>query len=1461
MKIDNFLDKEKSPDKATTACSSQPNVAADTYLVQTTLNSGIEFLPDQKLRNLLENSDNSCDPLPVSKTQQNGSLLTSLKVNKKLADTKRNTSKKRKLFLCSECNLHFNLKSHLFRHFYDVHKKFTCLYCCGLFLDGHSLEKHLVKKHDVQKNVFYDEKMMRYFLSANMMPVDSASKVLHMICCECGALLDLNNRIEDHPCKCKATSTPETAIMYQPTPEVMDNHAPPNLGFVEVHQPPEPPPTPPSEPPAKLVPKITLRIPRAFQNFSSKPMESDEDSGDEMSDSDDNSKEYDSFAKSNDSSFSDHENDEKINTSTFLPSLKLKIKNLGSSNPESFLENLPQLMESQQTTTTTQSVEHDLIDNNEPEEQCKSHEVFEPSEQQQQQVEELERFEPEEEMEMEEEEDQGITIDGMKLIPAGDDVLTIEISLSENILEMPIIVLLKSLLRSSFKYCLYCNHARKIVVNGRALALHFITSHRFNISFVSDDEKAAVSLETLVLKIQNHVKELDNTFFNLDTYDNTNHEMIEGHVTISHDKLYECFQCRFQTPIHKELYLHNRKMHQKSLISCLMCKTPFYSYSELLCHICPGVAHKQGYMDFKFYCCLCNLNEIPSAFRLMIHLRKKHFACDVCLEKCSDQAKLSSHVWKHKLFHLCYRCNICYRSKADITKHLFWKHGTQGIECRKCLQKKWPHVYHFCAPPSEFKCNQCEKVFSKAISLKVHMRLHEEDGAKYECTELECEKKFIAKKLLIRHLERHKIEKMTEEEQKEVYKSTIIVPVEIPEGCCTRAMPIVFNRLSTRALQNKVKKTQEEVPKVKEPVEETITPPPSVENTKKPIDIPKSELNLSESSDSDSDSSSDSDTDKKVKQKNSIESLAARLEAELDEDDLEPEKDLKEQATTSEAIVDEKKVKEPEKKHNSDQQDWEEVISEVSSNKHIVNPEVKDKVKIHVCQSDHDYAELCYTDEHKNVDEYAKKVVPFVKNTAENPFAEFSSSSSSDSSDSSSNSSSSSSSSSGTSTETMSSSEASTAKVNEKNKKRNKKFTKKRQKKAKQQQEEPPVPEEPRDPDLLIYDSDLLTNESDTDEDFYDEHPLKLDSDLSEKRKMLSKGDIFDGIVENSRPSTPSLPEEERITKKQKKKRKQHKKNKLDKTAEFQQLQPQEANQIRNLLQNQFAPSLNNDFINVSQVPSKASSATSSRMNSDSENPPNIKRSQRKRVPNKFYGYTSGDESLQIQLNDPFRPIPPPQLTWRKEDLPEKNKSQPSTPKVAPFKLNLTNDHLQQQLHSFAVDHTARFLPSEYHDTTMITPKSAHTSTRVKASKSSFDFNRSMSLADERTSTPISRKKDHENSMYAFHTLETPPAVESNPPLKFKLKLNNSKLNNSKPNNSKLNNSKLNNSKVNPQKRKNTTPKTGNAKVPKISTLANDVVKKAFNGPKFMGQKNGSYFNSRIAFVVRFTYSFFFRKY
>lgn len=329
-----------------------------------------------------------------------------------------------------------------------------------------------------------------------------------------------------------------------------------------------------------------------------------------------------------------------------------------------------------------------------------------------------------------------IVNDGITL--ASEDVPAMALTLDDKLEEASYQSVVKECVRTSCQNCVYCSHAIKIAVNGKQLALHLLAEHRYKPVKINETS------QDVIKKLKTSLNELEPLFFNTDSYDSS-----DKSLNNTYDYTYECFQCHFVTKIHKELYVHKRKMHQKTVLLCVMCKANFYSYSELLCHMCPGIYVSE---DINFRCCFCNLDMIPSAFRLMVHLRKTHHTCDICLEVAGDQQKLSTHMWKHKLNHLCYRCGIAYRNKPDITKHLFWKHGTESVLCKKCLQKKWPHVYHFCIPPTVFICEECNASFTKAVALKVHKRFHSGE-LPHVCSE--CDQRFVSKKLLKKHEESH----------------------------------------------------------------------------------------------------------------------------------------------------------------------------------------------------------------------------------------------------------------------------------------------------------------------------------------------------------------------------------------------------------------------------------------------------------------------------------------------------------------------------------------------------------------------------------------------------------------------------------------------------------------------------------------------------------------------------------
>lgn len=403
-------------------------------------------------------------------------------------------------------------------------------------------------------------------------------------------------------------------------------------------------------------------------------------------------------------------------------------------------------------------------------------------------------------------------------------------------------------------------------------------------------------------------------------------------------------------------------------------------------------------------------------------------------------------------------------------------------------------------------------------------------------------------------------------------------------------------------------------------------------------------------------------------------------------------------------------------------------------------PEIPAKMCLHVVQSDHDYSRMF---RRPGDEEEIKEVVPVLtpskksspkkKRKIAKPPGQSSSSSSSSDSDSSSCCSKS-----NCSCSSSSSGSSSSSSDEEKSKKGKNEFSSKSNDAIDVVATDDVVP---KGPDDIIYESDLVTDESDTDEDFYDEHPQKMANDVfAEKRRhlLLQSYGEYDGIVENSRPSTPSLPPDE-ISEKIEKKRMKIKKKKRERKSSksggslaspvkrthspalhqsynayqdsqqyynnssaiyeqggFHQSYPNvpkvpkmemhQVAEIRHLLQSNHQqpvlPIMQMQMDRERYTPNN--SATSSRKNSECGDA--TRASQRRRVPNRFYGYTSEDDSFSAQAqltNNPFKPVPPPNLVWSKEDLPSGSKMKMVTPTSAkrsdPFSYDEVNEYAYEQ--------------------------------------------------------------------------------------------------------------------------------------------------------------------------------------
>lgn len=1187
----------------------------------------------------------------------------------------------RKVFLCSACGTYYE-NWNLFLHMLEVHKRFICLYCLGMFSHPEKLSQHLMSKHNCVPG--YRDSLEDFY--------HLYKEPCFLMCCECERVFNEQDNFFSHVCTPKSTEQTKNGklVNNHKTKKVKSSKI--QVGHVTADTTADTP-----EPAAELIQEEEEAAPEENQTQNNGiPMVTEEsqvsdanenattlnvdnckeedsqidgpltnDTGDLPTDNE-NSQENDvgpteceesevkessitpEVFNSNSSSHSDYNNEESQLTNETdgeetrkVPKVTLKLPKPGS-YPDSPQE------DSDDSEKLTMEIDQADSEN----EEKKSDEQETPREQQ--------PVEP-------------------QIQVAGPDINIVELELEQPLDKFDIRVLLQKCLTATVPTCIYCNHARKIAVNGKQLGLHAIAEHRFS-AVVNSITAEELIPESFVSRIKEGFPELEQVYFNLDSSSS------DEAVTFSH--VFECFQCRFSTTVHKELYLHNRKSHAKTILLCIMCKSVFYSYSELICHLCPGLYALDN--EVRFRCCMCISKDLPSAFRLLVHLRKKHHACDVCLELCHDQARLSSHVWKHKLHHFCYRCGIAYRNKPDITKHLFWKHGTESVLCKKCLQKKWPHVYHFCVPPLSFTCEECNLSFTKAVALKVHKRIHA-DEKPHACTIDDCTERFVSKKLLLKHEFKHR------EPQEESQK---------------KDEPSVTSDVAVDDAENGAEEKEVEASIEEKPVEK---PKPKVDV----YDLPELNLSESDSSDSDNEAPPPKSQEEKTDENTEIETenvttekvenepnnqlqIKGPSEIEMKDDvdtqdkpvpilenvwddfkNYQANKGKLDQILTDENLLETAAV--------TEEIDYKPNLVEIIMREHdYFQMEVEETPKDTINEIDplpqtettttaegtdagpsldHDYfspAEPAAVQSPKKTEEPKAETPKKEQKSPKKPGSSSSDSSSdSDSSSCTCGSNCSCSSSSGTSSSSSDSSDSDSStsegrrRQQARRERRKEKAKSKNKTKDKESETVVDVTATDKPPfipnvETAIEESDLETTESETDEDFYDEQPLKLASkNLTEKRNQLlnDAGATTNGsLIETSRPSTPSLPPEEAKPKKKSKSKKRKKK----KSARYSESALQEENIPVNTTPTVAPLTLTIPRDSPVSIPPASLTPSMSNMEQGSDTDQNLRSSKRRRVPNKFYGYSSDEEQDK------------PQPKWRKSDVPPPSIPSSSTPPVVP---------------------------------------------------------------------------------------------------------------------------------------------------------------------------------------------------
>lgn len=579
----------------------------------------------------------------------------------------------RKVFLCSACGTYYE-NWNLFLHMREVHKRFICLYCLGMFSFPEKLSLHLTSKHNcVPNNLISEENFFQVY-----------KEPCFLMCCDCEKVFSERDNFFNHNCQAKpnrinaenknkgvAAASKQLSNQKQLANKSVKQLK--NKTFVEhvTGDTPQPEPVkdkdktepvntdsneklgnqenveneennacvqeknkddPESEPPANSEPLLAQSPKDNNVVDEINPEESSNTLEDAMETNNDEVKNVENDVSNNETDLElnecnhiepkeeneckDELENEQIPELPVKPALDSSVETSADepeTNQDAHIDDIDEIAESpdsQQEQEDTRKVPKVTLKL--PKSiTATSYIEHEDSDDSDKLTMEVERAEPEKQTDFDnsandekENKDSTNVVETSSMVVAGVDIPIVELELEQPLDKFDIQVLLQKCLKATVSTCVYCNHARKIAVNGKQLGLHAIAEHRFS-AIVNSITAEELIPENFVIRIREGLPELQDVYFNLDSTSN------EEGITFSH--VFECFQCRYSTTVHKELYLHNRKMHAKTILLCIMCKSNFYSYSELICHLCPGLYELNN--DVSFRCCMCVSDDLPSAFR------------------------------------------------------------------------------------------------------------------------------------------------------------------------------------------------------------------------------------------------------------------------------------------------------------------------------------------------------------------------------------------------------------------------------------------------------------------------------------------------------------------------------------------------------------------------------------------------------------------------------------------------------------------------------------------------------------------------------------------------------------------------------------------------------------------------------------------------------------------------------
>lgn len=212
-------------------------------------------------------------------------------------------------------------------------------------------------------------------------------------------------------------------------------------------------------------------------------------------------------------------------------------------------------------------------------------------------------------------------------------------------------------------------------------------------------------------------------------------------VETQNDKLYKCNDCdnTFKKPADLNTHKLRHVVHKR--YKCDICEKKFSNPDSLTSHL-------------KLHLSKYKCNECEKTFLQSIDLyqhkkchNEKLYKCEICDYIFMDENSLTQHKILHTVPYKCNECKEVFDNIKNLDAHLLQHEKGQEYVNNSFCDNSSTLKQHIKTPTNVYKCEECNRSFSRLTKLNIHKLDHQ--NRPYKCTE--CPLTFIHHDSLVIH--------------------------------------------------------------------------------------------------------------------------------------------------------------------------------------------------------------------------------------------------------------------------------------------------------------------------------------------------------------------------------------------------------------------------------------------------------------------------------------------------------------------------------------------------------------------------------------------------------------------------------------------------------------------------------------------------------------------------------------